>query len=203
MPLTGAQTRVRITEEMNDWSPDPDTRWRFWLTTDRGPTTVTGLRLDIEKTDEAMNDLALLVTGVYGKPALPQNGAPLRLAVPWKLAYAYNLLKVEQAKIDCDVGNATLSGEIALGADLPRLLSRPGYRLSGEVGLVDVDPADRDPLVRAAVLRVRRRAGERRAGACTRVVPDEARARGVLDGAAGGGVAATRSRIGRMLMLCA
>jgi sulfoxide reductase catalytic subunit YedY len=41
-----------------------------------------GLRLD-----EAMNDLALLVTGVYGKPALPQNGAPLRLAVPWKYGF--------------------------------------------------------------------------------------------------------------------
>jgi sulfoxide reductase catalytic subunit YedY len=40
---------------------------------------IEGLRLD-----EAMNDLALLVTGVYGKPVLPQNGAPLRLAVPWK-----------------------------------------------------------------------------------------------------------------------
>ena len=43
---------------------------------------VDGLRLD-----EAMNDLALLVTGVYGKPALPQNGAPLRLAVPWKYGF--------------------------------------------------------------------------------------------------------------------
>ncbi|HET9224121.1 MAG TPA: protein-methionine-sulfoxide reductase catalytic subunit MsrP [Roseiflexaceae bacterium] len=43
---------------------------------------VEGLRLD-----EAMNDLALLVTGVYGKPALPQNGAPLRLAVPWKYGF--------------------------------------------------------------------------------------------------------------------
>jgi sulfoxide reductase catalytic subunit YedY len=40
---------------------------------------VEGLRLD-----EAMNDLAILVSGVYGKPALPQNGAPLRLSVPWK-----------------------------------------------------------------------------------------------------------------------
>ncbi len=38
-----------------------------------------GLRID-----EAMNDLALLVTGMYGKDLLPQNGAPLRLAVPWK-----------------------------------------------------------------------------------------------------------------------
>jgi sulfoxide reductase catalytic subunit YedY len=43
---------------------------------------VEGLRLD-----EAMNDLALLVTGVYGKPALPQSGAPLRLSVPWKYGF--------------------------------------------------------------------------------------------------------------------
>jgi sulfoxide reductase catalytic subunit YedY len=43
---------------------------------------VEGLRLD-----EAMNDLPLLVTGVYGKPALPQNGAPLRLSVPWKYGF--------------------------------------------------------------------------------------------------------------------
>ncbi|GAC1648632.1 MAG: protein-methionine-sulfoxide reductase catalytic subunit MsrP [Herpetosiphon sp.] len=41
-----------------------------------------GLRLD-----EAMNDLALLVTGLYGKPLPPQNGAPLRLAVPWKYGF--------------------------------------------------------------------------------------------------------------------
>jgi sulfoxide reductase catalytic subunit YedY len=31
--------------------------------------------------------LVLLVTGVYGKPALPQNGAPLRLSVPWKYGF--------------------------------------------------------------------------------------------------------------------
>jgi sulfoxide reductase catalytic subunit YedY len=43
---------------------------------------IEGLRLD-----EAMNDLAILVTGVYGKPALPQNGAPLRLSVPWKYGF--------------------------------------------------------------------------------------------------------------------
>jgi len=43
---------------------------------------VEGLRLD-----EAMNDLALLVTGLYGKPLPNQNGAPLRLAVPWKYGF--------------------------------------------------------------------------------------------------------------------
>ncbi len=41
-----------------------------------------GLRLD-----EAMNDLALLVTGLYGKDLPPQDGAPLRLAVPWKYGF--------------------------------------------------------------------------------------------------------------------
>ena len=39
------------------------------------------------RTDEAMNDLTLMVTGLYGKTLLPQNGAPLRLAVPWKYGF--------------------------------------------------------------------------------------------------------------------
>jgi len=41
-----------------------------------------GLRLD-----EAMNDLALLVTGLYGAPLPPQDGAPIRLVVPWKYGF--------------------------------------------------------------------------------------------------------------------
>ena len=36
---------------------------------------------------EAANELAFLVTGAYGKPMLKQNGAPLRLAVPWKYGF--------------------------------------------------------------------------------------------------------------------
>ena len=41
-----------------------------------------GLRLD-----EAMNDLTLLVTGLYGDPLPPQDGAPIRLVVPWKYGF--------------------------------------------------------------------------------------------------------------------
>lgn len=41
-----------------------------------------GLRMD-----EAMNPLTILATGIYGKPLLPQNGAPLRLVVPWKYGF--------------------------------------------------------------------------------------------------------------------
>ena len=36
---------------------------------------------------EATNELTLLVTGLYGKPAPAQNGAPLRLIVPWKYGF--------------------------------------------------------------------------------------------------------------------
>jgi sulfoxide reductase catalytic subunit YedY len=37
--------------------------------------------------DEAMHDLTLLATGLYGKDLLPQNGAPVRLVVPWKYGF--------------------------------------------------------------------------------------------------------------------
>jgi sulfoxide reductase catalytic subunit YedY len=36
---------------------------------------------------EAVNELAFLVTGAYGKPLAKQNGAPLRLAAPWKYGF--------------------------------------------------------------------------------------------------------------------
>ena len=37
--------------------------------------------------EEANNELAFLVTGVYNKPMLKQYGAPLRLALPWKYGF--------------------------------------------------------------------------------------------------------------------
>ena len=37
--------------------------------------------------DEARNELALVVTGMYGHPLQKQNGAPVRIAVPWKYGY--------------------------------------------------------------------------------------------------------------------
>jgi sulfoxide reductase catalytic subunit YedY len=43
---------------------------------------VEGLRLD-----EAMHPLTLLVTGLYGKTLPNQNGAPIRLVVPWKYGF--------------------------------------------------------------------------------------------------------------------
>lgn len=36
---------------------------------------------------EAMNELTFMVTGIYGKPAVKQHGAPIRLITPWKYGF--------------------------------------------------------------------------------------------------------------------
>lgn len=43
---------------------------------------VEGLRLD-----EAMHPLTIMAVGLYGKTLPPQNGAPIRLVVPWKYGF--------------------------------------------------------------------------------------------------------------------
>ena len=50
----------------------PAARWPY----------VEGLRLD-----EAMHPLTILAVGLYGDELPPQNGAPLRLVVPWKYGF--------------------------------------------------------------------------------------------------------------------
>ena len=51
---------------------NPDYPWPYF----------EGLRMD-----EAMHPLTLLTTGMYGKPLPKQNGAPVRLVIPWKYGY--------------------------------------------------------------------------------------------------------------------
>jgi sulfoxide reductase catalytic subunit YedY len=55
--------------------PGQNSGWYNW-------PYVEGLRLD-----EAMHDLTLFSTGLYGKELMPQNGAPIRLVVPWKYGF--------------------------------------------------------------------------------------------------------------------
>jgi methionine sulfoxide reductase catalytic subunit len=51
-----------------------------------------GLRMD-----EAMNPLCIVCTGLYGKPLPKQNGAPIRMVLPWKYGYksAKSIVKIE------------------------------------------------------------------------------------------------------------
>jgi methionine sulfoxide reductase catalytic subunit len=62
---------------------------------------VEGLRLD-----EALHPLTILATGLYGRALLPQNGAPVRLVVPWK--YGFKSIKsVVRIRLTADQPKAT------------------------------------------------------------------------------------------------
>lgn len=74
-PMSQAQY-VRF-ETLFDPEQLPGQKSRFY----RWPY-VEGLRLD-----EAMHDLTILATGLYGKSLPSQNGAPVRLVVPWKYGF--------------------------------------------------------------------------------------------------------------------
>ena len=52
------------------------------------------------RVDEAMNELAFLVTGMYGHPLQKQNGAPIRLHMPWKYGYKSpkSIVRIELAR---------------------------------------------------------------------------------------------------------
>ncbi|MCC7426076.1 MAG: protein-methionine-sulfoxide reductase catalytic subunit MsrP [Alphaproteobacteria bacterium] len=76
-PLGSAKYVVMATfgQELSQHAPGLRQSWYPWPYTD-------GLAID-----EAMNELSLIATGIYGKPLPPQNGAPLRLITPWKYGF--------------------------------------------------------------------------------------------------------------------
>lgn len=75
-PMSGAKY-VQMETIAEDKAQMPGLR-QFWY-----PWPYTeGLTIE-----EATNDLAFMVTGLYGKPVPKQNGAPLRLAAPWKYGF--------------------------------------------------------------------------------------------------------------------
>ena len=79
-------------ETLHDPDQMPEQRSRF-STIDY--PYVEGLRID-----EAMNELAFLAVGLYGKVMPNQNGAPIRLVVPWKYGFKSikSIVKIEFTK---------------------------------------------------------------------------------------------------------
>ena len=59
-----------------------------------------GLRLD-----EAMHPLTILATGLYGEPMPNQNGAPIRLVVPWKYGFKSIKCIVKISLVDRDAAD--------------------------------------------------------------------------------------------------
>ncbi len=74
-PLGSARYLAMETFEDPEVAPGQNQHWYPW-------PYLEGLAID-----EAMHDLAFIATGLYGKPMPKQNGAPLRLAVPWKYGF--------------------------------------------------------------------------------------------------------------------
>jgi sulfoxide reductase catalytic subunit YedY len=74
-PLSGAKYVVMQTFMDSATAEGQKQGWYSWPYTE-------GLSMA-----EATNDLAFIATGMYGRPILKQNGAPLRLAVPWKYGF--------------------------------------------------------------------------------------------------------------------
>ena len=74
-PLSSAQYLVMTTFEDSSQAPGQRQFWYPWPYTE-------GLTMA-----EATNELSFIATGVYGEPMPRQNGAPLRLAVPWKYGF--------------------------------------------------------------------------------------------------------------------
>ncbi|MBI9046797.1 MAG: protein-methionine-sulfoxide reductase catalytic subunit MsrP [Anaerolineaceae bacterium] len=84
-----------LSKLLNEVEPKPEAKYvRFETIHD--PDNMPGFRnypfyqwpyIEGLQIDEAMHDLTILATGLYGKDLLPQNGAPVRLAVPWKYGF--------------------------------------------------------------------------------------------------------------------
>ncbi len=79
---------------------------------------------------EATNELAFLATGLYGHPLLKQNGAPIRLVVPWKYGFksAKSILHIElTAERPATFWNTLVPHEYDFGANVNPAVPHPRW----------------------------------------------------------------------------
>jgi sulfoxide reductase catalytic subunit YedY len=99
---------------------------------------VEGLRLD-----EAMSDLTLLATGMYGKPFLPpQNGAPVRLVVPWKYGFKSikSIVKIDLVdEMPVSLWMATAANEYGFYANVNPDAPHPRWSQASELRIGESD----------------------------------------------------------------
>ena len=91
---------------------------------------IEGLRLD-----EAMNDLTLLATGLYGRDLQPQNGAPVRLVVPWKYGFKSikSIVKIDLVEeMPVSLWMHTSPGEYGFYANVNPEVSHPRWSQASE-----------------------------------------------------------------------
>ena len=89
-----------------------------------------GLRLD-----EAMHDLTIIATGLYGKAMPNQNGAPLRLVVPWKYGFKSikSIVKIELVDTQPDtLWNAIAPNEYGFYSNVNPQVDHPRWSQASE-----------------------------------------------------------------------
>ena len=89
-----------------------------------------GLRLD-----EAMNELTLLATGLYGEMMPNPNGAPIRLVVPWKYGFKSikSIVKIELVDSQPEtLWNTVAPGEYGFYSNVNPEVSHPRWSQSSE-----------------------------------------------------------------------
>ncbi len=101
VPWTG----FPMAELIKRLEPKPEAKFVRFVTVSR-PEEMPGMRMapwykwpyyEALRLDEAMNPMAMFVTGIFGKPLPAQNGAPFRVIVPWKYGYKNpkSIVKIE------------------------------------------------------------------------------------------------------------
>ena len=91
---------------------------------------VEGLRLD-----EARNPLTLLAVGLYGETLPNQNGAPIRLVVPWKYGFKgiKSIVRISLTdKQPINTWQATNSGEYGFYANVNPAVDHPRWSQATE-----------------------------------------------------------------------
>ena len=96
-----------------------------------------GLRID-----EAMHDLTILATGMYGEALTPQNGAPIRLVVPWK--YGFKSIKsIIQISLVADqpvsLWNSVASNEYGFYANVNPAVDHPRWSQATERRIGEIE----------------------------------------------------------------
>jgi methionine sulfoxide reductase catalytic subunit len=89
-----------------------------------------GLRID-----EAMNDLTLLATGLYGEMMPAQNGAPIRLVVPWKYGFKSikSIVKIELTDVRPNtLWNTVATNEYGFYANVNPTVDHPRWSQASE-----------------------------------------------------------------------
>lgn len=85
---------IRLKDLLAPLKPKPEAKFVKFTSVYR-PSEMIGQRRSVMawpytealRIDEAMHPLTVLATGMYGKPLPNQNGAPVRLVVPWKYGF--------------------------------------------------------------------------------------------------------------------